>query len=262
MFRMEMYLPSSCSRARWWADTMMFLGCSRRRITSSTVVFTVAAWGAPSGCPPLAAPDEAARAAAVSTPPQQQQHRRLDCGGLGRHFWLPGPGCARRCARCSHQHANPGSSTVVATIPPGPGCAPRCARCSRRHAAPEVAAALRSPGASAASPVPAWALQRPQARMLQPCSVQPWRQQVFGCCSTGGCGDQAPGSCCRWHAAQHGRQMAGRPQLCQHHCPLGPAGKQHSTPCRCPAPPSSSRWCGSGGRQAALELQTAPGLLQ
>ena len=55
MLRMEMYFPSSCSRARWCADTMIFLGCSRRRITSSTVVFTVAACAPPSGGP-LAVP--------------------------------------------------------------------------------------------------------------------------------------------------------------------------------------------------------------
>ena len=39
MLRIEMYLDLSYSFARACADTMMFLGCSSRRMTSSTVVF-------------------------------------------------------------------------------------------------------------------------------------------------------------------------------------------------------------------------------
>ena len=43
MLRMEMYLDLSYSLARAWAETMMFLGCSSRRMTSSTVVLRTSA---------------------------------------------------------------------------------------------------------------------------------------------------------------------------------------------------------------------------
>ena len=43
MLRMEMYLERSYSLVRACAETMMFFGCSSRRITSSTVVFRTCA---------------------------------------------------------------------------------------------------------------------------------------------------------------------------------------------------------------------------
>lgn len=39
MFKIEMYFDLSYSLVRAWADTIVFLGCSNRRMTSSTVVF-------------------------------------------------------------------------------------------------------------------------------------------------------------------------------------------------------------------------------
>lgn len=41
MLRIEMYLDLSYSLVRACAETMMFLGCSNRRITSSTAEYDV-----------------------------------------------------------------------------------------------------------------------------------------------------------------------------------------------------------------------------
>ena len=72
MLRMEMYLDLSNSLLRACAETMMFLGCSSRRITSSTVVLRTAL----------------APACAAATPPSSTAEARSTQSG---HVGFPGP---------------------------------------------------------------------------------------------------------------------------------------------------------------------------